>query len=106
MIAVVRLILLVLFFLSVTAQNKVTYTYAIKENDTLKLDVYTPNQISESQRLPVLLWMHGGGFSVGSRDYKDESKPFVLLTKLTLMPTTAERYHSLPKDQNQHGSQN
>lgn len=61
-----------LFFLSITAQNKVTYTYAIKGNDTLKLDVYSPKQINKSQKLPVLLWMHGGGFSGGSRDYKDD----------------------------------
>lgn len=63
-----------LFFLSLSAQNKVTFTYAIKGNDTLKLDVYTPNRIKKSQKLPVLLWMHGGGFSVGSRDYKDDAE--------------------------------
>ncbi|WP_026714901.1 alpha/beta hydrolase [Flavobacterium daejeonense] len=68
------LLILVLFFLSLSAQNKVTFTYAIKGNDTLKLDVYTPNRIKKSQKLPVLLWMHGGGFSVGSRDYKDDAE--------------------------------
>jgi predicted esterase len=61
-----------IFVLSISAQNKVTYTYSIKGNDTLKLDVYTPENIKKSDTLPVLLWMHGGGFSVGHRDYVDD----------------------------------
>lgn len=57
-----------------TAQVKTTYTYSIKGNDTLKLDVYTPKNIKPGDKLPTLLWMHGGGFSVGSRDYKDDAQ--------------------------------
>ena len=60
------------FVLTLTAQNKATYTYAIKGNDTLKLDVYTPENIKKTDTLPVLLWMHGGGFAVGHRDYIDD----------------------------------
>lgn len=59
---------------SVSAQKKETFIYSIKGNDTLKLDIYTPNNIQNSDTLPVLLWMHGGGFSGGSRDYKDEKQ--------------------------------
>ena len=66
------LILLIGFFLS--AQNKATYTYSIKGKDTLKLDVYTPENIKKTDTLPVLLWMHGGGFSIGSRDYIDDER--------------------------------
>ncbi len=63
-----------LIFLSgISAQTKTTYTYAIKGKDTLKLDVYTPNTIKPTDSLPTLLWMHGGGFSVGARDYKDDA---------------------------------
>lgn len=70
------LIYLITFLLatSIFAQKKETYIYSIKGNDTLKLDVYTPRNIKKSDTLPVLLWMHGGGFSVGSRDYKDDKK--------------------------------
>jgi len=56
------------------SQHKKTYTYAVKRNDTLRLDVYTPNFIKPADSLPVLLWMHGGGFSGGSRDNTDEQK--------------------------------
>lgn len=63
-----------LFTCTLLAQGKVTHTYAIKGNDTLKLDVYTPNNIKPTDSLPLLLWMHGGGFSTGSRDNDNEKK--------------------------------
>lgn len=63
-----------IFVCSLSAQTKTTYTYSIKGNDTLKLDVYTPKNIKKNERLPTLLWMHGGGFSVGSRDFKDDAQ--------------------------------
>jgi len=66
--------LLLLFAIEFNAQNKVTYTYAIKDKDTLKLDVYTPNGIKPSDSLPVLLWIHGGGFEIGSRDNEPDKK--------------------------------
>ena len=62
------------FVLGIAAQNKTTFTYAIKGLDTLKLDVYTPNTIKPNDSLPVLLWMHGGGFSGGSRTSKAEQQ--------------------------------
>lgn len=62
-----------LLFVIVSAQKKETYTYAVKGIDTLKLDVYTPRKVKKKQKLPVLLWMHGGGFSGGSRDYRDDA---------------------------------
>nr|WP_233192424.1 carboxylesterase family protein [Gaetbulibacter sp. 4G1] len=69
-------ILIFTFCLSLLAfsQNKTTYTYAIKGLDTLKLDVYTPENIKDNDNLPVVLWMHGGGFSGGKRDNPDEVK--------------------------------
>lgn len=65
---------LLLFVLNLSAQTKSTYTYAIKGNDTLKLDVYTPENINKDAKLPTLLWMHGGGFSGGSRNFKDDAE--------------------------------
>ncbi|WP_142785524.1 alpha/beta hydrolase [Changchengzhania lutea] len=65
----------VLFFnCFVFSQNLTTYTYAIKGIDTLKMDVYSPKKIKKTDSLPVLLWMHGGGFSGGKRDNVDEVK--------------------------------
>ncbi|MFV0566699.1 MAG: alpha/beta hydrolase [Flavobacteriaceae bacterium] len=60
--------------LNLSAQTKTTYTYAIKGGDTLKMDVYTPKRIKKTDSLPTLLWMHGGGFSGGARDYKDDAQ--------------------------------
>ncbi|MDD7884495.1 alpha/beta hydrolase [Flavivirga sp. 57AJ16] len=65
---------LFLMVCGLSAQTKTTYTYSIKGEDTLKLDVYSPKRIKKSKKLPVLLWMHGGGFSGGSRDYKDDAE--------------------------------
>lgn len=56
------------------AQNKSTFIYSIKGADTLRMDVYSPSNLDNNDSLPVLLWMHGGGFSGGSRDNGDEVK--------------------------------
>lgn len=64
--------LILLIGFSLSAQNKATYTYSIKGKDTLNLDVYTPENIKKTDTLPVLLWMHGGGFAIGHRDYIDD----------------------------------
>jgi len=44
-----------------------TYTYAEKDNATLDLDLYQPAFDGADSR-PVLLYVHGGGFSGGRRD--------------------------------------
>ncbi|MBA6152497.1 alpha/beta hydrolase [Gelidibacter maritimus] len=54
--------------------NVTTYTYAIKGLDTLKMDVYTPKKMKTNDSVPVLLWMHGGGFVGGSRNNSSEVK--------------------------------
>ena len=56
------------------AQDKATYIYAEKESVALELDVYTPKNIKPNDSLPVVLWMHGGGFSGGHRDSRNEVK--------------------------------
>lgn len=63
---------LLLFSIIVHSQTKKTFTYAIKGTDTLKLDIYTPDDIQENDNLPLLLWIHGGGFSGGARDSPGE----------------------------------
>lgn len=54
------------------AQTKSTFIYAEKEGEKLVLDVYQPENITDSIKLPAIIWMHGGGFSGGSKDNKEE----------------------------------
>lgn len=61
------LILLLILSSFTFSQQKETFTYAVKKSESLKLDIYTPENIQPNDRLPVLLWMHGGGFSGGNR---------------------------------------
>lgn len=63
-----------LFVLSAvwSQENVTTYTYAVKGRDELKMDVYTPDTVDKDAVLPVLLWMHGGGFSGGLRNHPHE----------------------------------
>ena len=73
-------ITLLLFFITttLTAQQRYkeeitdsvkmdTYTYAFKDNQSLDLDVFTPAFDNQSNR-PLILYMHGGGFSGGKRN--------------------------------------
>lgn len=44
-----------------------TYTYATKDGQNLALDLYTPFADTATNR-PLLLYVHGGGFSSGNRN--------------------------------------
>lgn len=61
-------------YLSFSQANVTTYTYAIKGLDTLQMDVYSPKNMKKTDSLPVMLWMHGGGFYAGSKSYPSEVK--------------------------------
>lgn len=67
-------ILLIALSFGLSAQTMETYIYSIKGNDTLRMDVFTPKHIKKSDSLPVLLWMHGGGFQGSHRAYLDDNK--------------------------------
>ncbi|RLQ86827.1 carboxylesterase/lipase family protein [Notoacmeibacter ruber] len=45
-----------------------------KSEDCLYLNVYTPADIKAGDRLPVLVWLYGGGLSFGSNEQYDGSR--------------------------------
>ncbi len=52
------------------AQNTVkreTFVYAVKDSVTLRLDKYVDEQVTHSGKRPVFIYVHGGGFAMGSR---------------------------------------
>lgn len=61
---------LIAFTAAVMAQSDIrrnTYVYSIKGADTLYLDTYIDHSITVKTPRPVMIYVHGGGFSTGSR---------------------------------------
>jgi acetyl esterase/lipase len=78
--SIIKVLILIISF-TAFSQSVKTHTYAIKNSDSLKLDIYTPNTIEDDTKLPAVIWMHGGGFSGGSRDGSDEQRFMNYLTE-------------------------
>uniref|UniRef100_A0A3Q1FG93 Carboxylesterase type B domain-containing protein n=1 Tax=Acanthochromis polyacanthus TaxID=80966 RepID=A0A3Q1FG93_9TELE len=41
--------------------------------DCLYLNIYTPANRAQDAKLPVMVWIHGGGFGIGSASVYDGS---------------------------------
>jgi predicted esterase len=57
-------------FSSAIAQSKIerkTFVYSVKDTLELKLDKFVDNNVPYPGKRPVMIYVHGGGFSVGSR---------------------------------------
>ncbi|MGB8705824.1 MAG: alpha/beta hydrolase, partial [Gillisia sp.] len=54
-------------------KNTITRTYSHKDGEDLKLDIYEPAKDTLSKR-PMIIFMHGGGFAVGSRKNEEKVK--------------------------------
>lgn len=81
------------------SQSSKTYTYAIVDGQELKLDVYQPDAEAKYELpKPVLVWMHGGGFAVGSRD-NDPDKRFMQEVAKHNLVGISFSYRLLRKDQ-------
>lgn len=55
------------------SQEAVTETYAVKDGEELKLDIYRPKNDTARSR-PLIVFMHGGGFAGGTRTNEAEVK--------------------------------
>jgi dipeptidyl aminopeptidase/acylaminoacyl peptidase len=75
-------VVLLLMHVYVFAQvNKQTCTYAIKNTDTLQLDIYRTNNIISKKKQPCILFVFGGAFVGGQRDDKNYLSYFDSLAK-------------------------
>lgn len=55
-------------FISNPRQSTETATYRVIDQDTLALDLHFPKlEVGKDQRLPVVIFVHGGGFYTGTR---------------------------------------
>lgn len=61
-----RYLFLLLFSVSMCAQRMETLTYFANDTLSLQLDLFVPDQ-PVKQPMPLLLYVHGGGFSGGDR---------------------------------------
>lgn len=59
---------------NVNAFTNITYGTGMPNS---KLDILTPTELDSDNKLPVIFWMHGGGFIAGDKQYKNP-----LLSKL------------------------
>lgn len=48
--------------------NNITYSKAFPKS---QLDIITPAELDKYVKLPVIFWMHGGGFIAGDKQYKN-----------------------------------
>lgn len=46
----------------------ITYSHGYPNS---KLDIITPETVNENSKLPIIFWMHGGGFVAGDKQYKN-----------------------------------
>ncbi|XP_043837695.1 cocaine esterase-like isoform X2 [Dromiciops gliroides] len=52
---------------------KINFPITGKSEDCLYLNIYTPDHAKEGARLPVMVWIHGGGLVLGSASIYDGS---------------------------------
>ncbi len=53
---------------NVNAFTNITYSKGIPNS---RLDILTPTELDSDNKLPVIFWMHGGGYIAGDKQYKN-----------------------------------
>jgi poly(3-hydroxybutyrate) depolymerase len=62
----ILLFILTLFLANIYAKDFQTYIYFKNDSLQLKLDLFLPT-VEESRAVPLVIFLHGGGFSIGNR---------------------------------------
>ncbi len=66
--ASLTLLLLLSTSLSLSAQDYKTLTYYKDDSLKLELDLFLPDSIASNEKIPLVIYVHGGGFSGGNRN--------------------------------------
>lgn len=74
-IGAIILFVLLSFNLAGQTVKKETRVYAVREGQELKLDIYKSNN-STSQNQPCIIYVFGGGFKEGTRDFEGDISYF------------------------------
>lgn len=53
---------------NVNAFTNITYSKGLPNS---RLDILTPTELERDNKLPVIFWMHGGGYIAGDKQYKN-----------------------------------
>ena len=54
-------------YLTISGPKKLNVLYKNTQEQDLYLDIYYPNEVDKSKKLPVVVYTHGGGWAAGSR---------------------------------------
>ena len=54
-------------YLNTGGKRKLNILYKVTNEEDLYLDIYYPKNVKENQKLPVVIYTHGGGWAAGSR---------------------------------------
>ena len=54
-------------YLKTEGKRKLNVLYKVTKEEDLYLDIYYPKTLKEGEKLPVVIYTHGGGWSAGSR---------------------------------------
>ncbi|WP_159020765.1 alpha/beta hydrolase [Algibacter sp. L3A6] len=54
-------------YLNTGGKRKLNVLYKVTNEEDLYLDIYYPKNVKENQKLPVVIYTHGGGWAAGSR---------------------------------------
>ncbi|XP_046835897.1 juvenile hormone esterase-like [Vespa crabro] len=72
-------------FGNISAQIDVLSSEIIGSDDCLYLNVYKPKRIEMSIKLPVMVWIHGGGFYLGSGNDDMYSPDYIIRKDIILV---------------------